>query len=81
MGNVQALLRYKPEVDLEEILRTFPMSSELEEIVTYLWIAGNDENHSIQENHFFRFTVDKEDIYRIYNVPKVTYRVGKTEIS
>ncbi len=78
--NVQTLLRYKPEVDLEEILQTFPISSELEEIVTYLWIAGNDENHSIQENHFFRFAVDKENIYRIYNIPKTTYRVGKTEI-
>ncbi|EMJ93538.1 DUF3375 family protein [Leptospira alstonii] len=71
-GNIRSLLRYKPEIGLEEVLRQYPDQTSLEEIVIYLWIASVRETYSIDARDFFRWIRDKEIVYRI---PKVIYRV------
>lgn len=72
--NISSLLRYRPEVRLEEVLESFPEPSGLEALVAYLWIASQDEKHSLLEDESFRWE-EPGKTYR-FRIPQAVYRVS-----
>ncbi|MCC5814828.1 MAG: DUF3375 domain-containing protein [Leptospira sp.] len=73
--NILSLLRYKPEVNLQDILNHFPEPSNLESLVAYLWIASNDERHVLPEDSFFEWENPEKE--RRFRIPQAVYKVSK----
>lgn len=72
--NILSLLRYKPEVRLEDVLNEYPEPSNLEALVAYLWIASRDEKHILPEDRFFEWK--NEGKHHKLRIPQAIYRVS-----
>ncbi|MBK8393965.1 MAG: DUF3375 family protein [Leptospiraceae bacterium] len=75
-SNIDSLLKYKPKVELKEIIETYPLKKGLEELVTYVWIASNRDQHSVDLSKFenFELAVNDDEVVNI-KFPQVVYNI------
>jgi hypothetical protein len=75
--NIESMLRYKPEVSLQEVLSQFPDEVNLESLTAYLWIASQELRHSVSDTEEFKFFIrESAETATSYNIPNTVYRVG-----
>jgi hypothetical protein len=76
LANIDSLLKYQPKVELREVIAKYPLKKGLEELVTYLWIASNREQHSVDNSKKEEFLIseDEEETVSI-KFPKVVYNI------
>lgn len=77
--NVQNLLKYQKEVILPDVVEKFPVQKGLEEIVCYVQLANEDENHIVDDEIEDRVQYKRKEDGRVetiyVRVPRVTYRI------
>ena len=76
LANIDSLLKYKPKVELREVIEKYPLKKGVEELVTYLWIASNREHHTVDNSQKVEFTISEDDDETVsIKFPKVVYNI------
>ena len=75
-SNIDSFLKYKPKVELKEVIEKYPLKKGLEELVTYVWIASNRDQHSVDLSKFenFEIAVNEEESVNV-KFPQVVYNI------
>lgn len=76
LANIDSLLKYKPKVELREVIEKYPLKKGVEELVTYLWIASNREHHTVDNSQKVEFTISEDEDETVsIKFPKVVYNI------
>ncbi|HMZ67587.1 MAG TPA: DUF3375 family protein, partial [Leptospiraceae bacterium] len=76
ISNIDSLLKYKPKVELKEVIEKYPLKKGLEELVTYLWIASNREQHFVDSTKTEEYSIHIDDEKTVsIKFPQVVYKI------
>ena len=76
LANIDSLLKYKPSVELKEVIESYPLKKGLEELVTYIWLASNREKHTINRELIEQLEIDlNSEEFLSVKFPQVVYNI------
>ena len=76
LQNIESLLSDHSQVTLAEIIRRYPLTKGLAELITYVAIASNSPDHLINDQAFQQIAWLEGDVQKVVRLPRVIY--GRT---
>ncbi|WP_324171590.1 DUF3375 domain-containing protein [Sulfurimonas sp.] len=76
--NIAQMLQSQPQCTLEQIIKKFTISKGISELVSYVNIAKNSEDTTVEESILVKLEViDLDGVTKVVKMPKIVFTKGK----
>jgi hypothetical protein len=73
LQNIESLLSHHSQVTLDEIIRRYPLTKGLAELITYVAIASSSPHHVINDNTHQQIEWVENEVRKVIRLPQVIY--------
>jgi hypothetical protein len=78
-NNINYFLQTQPQVSLEHIIKKFPITKGIAELISYISIAKNSQNTHIDTTKHIKLTIkDSDENIKVVSVPNIIFTKDKS---